>query len=356
MPILPQNMTFTWKQRLAQILVIAVTLFLAVCLRFSSGRQEKNSEKMPDVRRGNVMGTTYEIQICRRNGHTDNSMLMEKAIRVLNHYEALCSTWIEASEISIFNRASASEKVPLSADVLEVMRLAKRAYEETDGVFNVTCGNVWQKWRRASETPNAQPPAYIELAAALKNSSWENIQLADTYAVKLHPEVQVVLGGIVKGIAVDRALEMLLTPDTEYASVNVGGDVATWIADGFRFFSEVEITSPEGGISEIKRITPEMSFIRHVKNGWTYAVCTSGNYARKFTVGGKEYSQILDPRTGYPTLGPAGVTVFASDSYTADIWSTALSVLGKDGVTLLPKSALALFNGNTSEGKGTHKK
>jgi thiamine biosynthesis lipoprotein ApbE len=41
---------------------------------------------------------------------------------------------------------------------------------------------------------------------------------------------------------------------------------------------------------------------------------------------------ILDPRSGMPVEGPRLVTVLASRATAADAWSTALVVLGRDGV------------------------
>ena len=62
------------------------------------------------------------------------------------------------------------------------------------------------------------------------------------------------------------------------------------------------------------------------------AVATSGNYRRFSVIDGKRYSHILDPRTGRPTDAAASVTVIAPDCTTADVWATALSVLGTEGL------------------------
>jgi thiamine biosynthesis lipoprotein len=65
------------------------------------------------------------------------------------------------------------------------------------------------------------------------------------------------------------------------------------------------------------------------------AVATSGDYARYFSIGGRRYSHLIDPRTGRPVGSVPSVTVVAPDASTADALATGISVLGpRDGVEL----------------------
>ena len=73
------------------------------------------------------------------------------------------------------------------------------------------------------------------------------------------------------------------------------------------------------------------------------AICTSGDYARPIIVGPQRYSHIIDPTTGRPTDSLPSVTVFAPKARTADIWATALSVLGPKGFELLPSDVEAMI-------------
>jgi thiamine biosynthesis lipoprotein len=67
--------------------------------------------------------------------------------------------------------------------------------------------------------------------------------------------------------------------------------------------------------------------------GW--ALATSGNYERTVEIDGKRYAHIVDPRTGLPVEGMAGVTVLCPSATAADALSTALFVVGMDGITAL---------------------
>jgi thiamine biosynthesis lipoprotein len=67
-----------------------------------------------------------------------------------------------------------------------------------------------------------------------------------------------------------------------------------------------------------------------IELGEGMAVATSGNYERFVEIEGKRYSHIVDPRTGWPVTGMAGVTVVAPSAAAADALSTAFFVLGPE--------------------------
>ena len=84
--------------------------------------------------------------------------------------------------------------------------------------------------------------------------------------------------------------------------------------------------------------------VLHLAHG--QAVATSGHYERFVTLDGRRYAHIVDPRTGFPVEGMAGITVLASTAVEADALSTTLFVLGmQEGLTVLQKKpgCAALF-------------
>ena len=87
--------------------------------------------------------------------------------------------------------------------------------------------------------------------------------------------------------------------------------------------------------------------------GWPRgAVCTSGDYARPVIVAGRRFSHIVDPATGLPTDLLPSVTVLAPKARTADIWATALSVLGPKGFQRLPIDVEAMIVAGTKDDYG----
>jgi len=257
------------------------------------------------------------------------SQTLDAAEQALRDVEAHMSSWITASEVSRFNRAKANVLVPLSPATLEVLRAARHAAKATNGAFDVTCRPVIELWRRAGKT--GQLPTPPEITAARAASSWELIELTETGAIKKVATARVDLGGIAKGYANDQAIKAMHRLGVTGGLVDVGGDVVCFGSATRNAGWAVEIKDPR------KKGTLGTLRIRDA------AVCTSGDYARFAMIGGKRYSHIIDPRTGQPATTTIAVTVIAPSAMTADIWATALSVLGPQGLSLLPQDVEAML-------------
>lgn len=126
-------------------------------------------------------------------------------------------------------------------------------------------------------------------------------------------------GGIGKGYAAQRAIELLRSQGFTIASVDMGGDLA--IGDppsdhlgGWR----VEIITGLGTNRSVSLAN--------------CAIATSGDLERFYEYEGVRYSHIIDPRTGYGIRERRAVTVIASDASIADAIASAVSVLGEGGL------------------------
>lgn len=271
-----------------------------------------------------IMGTQTRLAVVLPTTEVDRGgEILGAAEAELRRVEALMSTWIEETEISRFNVAVAEEAVPLSADSLEVLNAARRLFDRTEGAFDVTCRPLIELWRLAGE--EGRLPREGELDEARRASAWSQIELSGQMARKSRETTCVDLSGIAKGFAIDRALWILRRSEAAGGLVEVGGDLRVF---GF---------GPEGDDWSVGIRSPiedrawgEMS----LSDG---AVCTSGDYARFTEIDGRRFSEIVDPRTGRPADRASSVTVVADDAMTADAWATALSVLGPEGLSLLPK-------------------
>jgi thiamine biosynthesis lipoprotein len=75
------------------------------------------------------------------------------------------------------------------------------------------------------------------------------------------------------------------------------------------------------------------------------------------SLNGKQYSHIIDPRTGYPSEGIVSVTVFAPKAELADALATSVFVMGKtagmDRINQLPEIECIIVenNGNIIKSK-----
>jgi thiamine biosynthesis lipoprotein len=254
---------------------------------------------------------------------------LTEAEAVLRNLEARLSSWIDASEISQLNAAAAGQTIQLSTTTLDVLRAARRAYVETDGAFDVTCRPLIELWRKAGKLDRL--PTAAEIATARSASQWEAIELTETGAVKRRGSARVDLGGIAKGYAIDAAVAALRTAGLESGLVDVGGDERLFGRGVHGEAWPVAIQDPFGSGTLCKMRLDAT------------AVCTSGNYARSIQIGQHRYGHIIDPRTGQPAETAASVTVVARSALLADIWATALSVLGPHGIDRLPAEVDALI-------------
>lgn len=270
-----------------------------------------------------VMGTSCTLlAVVPASRTSDGRRALERAEAALRGVEARMSVHLERSEVGRLNRAAAGETVRLSPDTLAVLAAALRIHRDSEGAFDVTCRPLLELWRERARI--GRLPSSEELIAARGKSSWQQLALLSDGVRKLGSGVRVDLGGIAKGWGVDAAVGVLEAAGCVGGLVEVGGDLRLWG------------TRPEGGAWPVEVRDPFADAVMVTLRLSAGAVCTSGNYARGVEVGGRRYSHVVDPRTGWPADAVPSVTVAAADALTADAWATALSVLGPDGLNLLP--------------------
>jgi FAD:protein FMN transferase len=237
---------------------------------------------------------------------------------------------------SSFHDAEVGAEVPVSAETLAVLSAARDAFECTDQTFDVTCRPQLELWRGASQ--RNEFPTEEQLAEVRAASNWNGIRLTSTGIIKHVPQASIDLGGIAKGYAIDRALDVLRQAGVRGGLVDVGGDLACF---GLQ-------PSGQPWLVDVKDPDLPGAFVR--LQVVDRAVATSGDYARRIVIAGKRYSHIIDPRTGRPADAARSATVVAPSALVADVWATALSILGPGGFERLPKGVEALLV--TADGSG----
>jgi thiamine biosynthesis lipoprotein len=309
-------------------IILAIAVLVGVGLWRTAGRPA--SGRITLCRQPQrVMGTTCTLTLVTEHGRSAQARrALGQAEAALRAAEARMSVWLAESEISRFNTAAAGE-VPLSAETLEVLRAAEQAAIQTGGAFDVTCRPLIELWKRAGE--RGAPPADAELIRARSASQWALIELTGQGAIKRSAAACVDLGGIAKGHAIDRAADVMRQAGVLGAVIDVGGDLRCCGRPAHGRSWPVDVRNPFG---------PGRLAKFRIPGG---AVCTSGNYARYIEIGGRRYGSIVDPRTGRPADAAQAVTVLAPTALTADIWATALCVLGPKGFAELPDDVEALM-------------
>lgn len=230
--------------------------------------------------------------------------------------DSILSNYRPSSELSLLSTRAYGHPVRVGRDLFAVLQRAQFLASISDGAFDVTVGPYAKLWREARRRGRLPDPNALEAAARVVG--WQKVLLdADAQTVELlAPGMQLDVGGIAKGYAGDQAIQTLRARGIRSALIEMGGDIvvsdAPPGAEGWRI--EIE-NAPAGG---------RIVYLRD------QAISSSGDTNQYVEIGGKRYSHILDPRTGFGLTNRIAVTVIAPDGLTCDGLSTTLSVLSPE--------------------------
>lgn len=212
-----------------------------------------------------------------------------------------------------------SHSVPVSDDLWKVLQKADEVSRKSDGSFDVSVGPLTRLWRQARRTQAWPEAAKLEKARAAVG--FERIVFDEkNRAVQLtRADMQLDLGGIAKGYALDEALRALKERGLDQALVEGGGDIRV----GRSPVGEPSWSVSIAGLHDRDTETVMLN-LRET------AVATSGDLFQFFEYQGKRYSHLIDPRTGIGLTRQSSATVVAADGITADAWASALLVMGPE--------------------------
>lgn len=228
--------------------------------------------------------------------------------------EDIMSDYRPDSEVRRLGRRH-GEWVVVNDELFDVLALALRVAEETDGAFDPTVGPYVALWREARRAGRLPPAG--DLADARRRVGWRKVELDSTRrAVRLDGAgMRLDLGGIAKGFILDRARETLAQHGVASVLLEAGGDVVV---------GEPPPGRP-GWRIEISGAGPEVAARASSLAG--AAVATSGGTEQFVVIDGARYSHVVDPRTGHGLTNGLVATVIASEGALADALATALTVL-----------------------------
>jgi thiamine biosynthesis lipoprotein len=263
------------------------------------------------------MGTTVRIVLYG----TDERAARELAGRAFSRVaelDARLSDYLDSSELMALCRAAGGPPVAVSTDLFAVLFAAHGFSVQTQGAFDVTVGPLSRLWRRARA--RGELPEAAQLEEAQRRVGYRNMDLSsELRQVRLaEPGMLLDLGGIAKGYAADRALDVLVARGAPRALVAIGGDIVAGDAPPGTPGWEIVI-APLG----TRRGVPVPSVTLRQA-----AISTSGDAEQYLEWGGEHYSHILQPATGSAVTGRRAVTVIARSGMTADALATAVKVLG----------------------------
>jgi len=271
-----------------------------------------------------VMGTSVEVQAFGADEGTRRAAI-DEAFAAFDEVDRLMSNYRADSELARVNRDAAHGAVTISDAMLAVLNAAQRVSVASNGAFDVTVGPLVKLWGFHDKTPHV--PSQPELASVRPLVDYRNVRLdADHKTVQFtQPGVELDLGGIAKGFAVEIAAGVLRRRGLA-GFIDAGGNqYLLGTPPGKRMWS-IGIKNP---------VAP--SQVLGVIETSETSVSTSADYYNFLVAGSRQYGHILDPRTLEPSTAALSVTIVSRDGTLADAMSKAAFVLG-------PTAGLALVD------------
>lgn len=307
------------------VVITVLCLFLAGCAvrpSLHAGRNEKTFLDVFDT----VTTVIGSAELADDFGQTAQNIHEE-----LLYYHKLFDIYHEyegQNNLYTVNANAGIAPVTVAPALLEFLKDCKEYYTLTDGRVNVALGGVLRLWHEARENAlddaqNAALPDKTALRNAAAHCSIDAIVLNEENSTVYlsDPLVQLDVGAIAKGWATQKAAQNAPSG----ILLSVGGNVCATgpkQAPDTPWVVGVENPDGEGYLQKVE-----------VQKG---SVVTSGDYQRYFTVAGRNYHHIIDPKTLCPADRWRSVTVICDDSGLADALSTALFLMSQaDGTALL---------------------
>lgn len=259
-----------------------------------------------------VMGTTFSVVLYG----SDQAQLEAAAGAALDEarrLDRLLSNYDPASEWSRVNREAASRPVKVSPELFALLSQCLEYSRQSDGAFDITVGPLMRAWGFfKGEGQMARKP---DVAAALARVGYRHLRLdpANQTVQFDQPGVELDPGGIGKGYAVDRMVDLLKRSGVSIALVSAGGSSIYGLG--------APPDDPRGwriAIAHSEVFLKDMS------------LSTSGSAEKFFFAGGRRYSHIMDPRTGHPLEGAYSVSVVAPRTIDSEAWAKPYVILGRE--------------------------
>ena len=291
-----------------------LTLLLLVCATPAHADWMERTEA--------IMGTRCYVELWADDPVKGNDAI-DAVMAELRRIDDLMSHYKPESQLSQINQYANERAVQVDKELFDLIKLSTHYSQITEGAFDITYASVGYLY----DYPRHIRPTEEQIREKLPSVNWRNMLLDEEHhTVRFeHPGMRIDLGGIGKGYAVDRGIDILKARGIARALVTAGGD-SRIIGDRMGRPWLVAVRHPDNPNKVVTRIPLSDS-----------AVSTSGDYERYFDEGGVRYHHIIDPRTGHSASKVRSATILAPTATQTDGMSKTAFVLG-------PEKALEIIN------------
>jgi len=271
-----------------------------------------------------LMGSRFDITVVAKNEDV-GYINIDEATAEISRIEKLISSWDPDSETAQINRNAGVKPVKVSSEVFMLIERSKQISELTDGAFDISYTSLDEVWK--FDGSMRSKPSEEKIEASISKIGYRKIILNEREQTVFLAKkgMKISFGAIGKGYAADKAKELLVSKQVVGGIINAAGDLTTW---GTKANGEKWLIGIANPLSKEKIF----SWLPIVES----SVATSGNYEKHVIIDNIKYSHIIDPRTGYPSIGVNSVSIFAKSAETCDALATAVFILGKEnGLSLI---------------------
>lgn len=312
-------------------IMFAAAFFCAQCIAGAPVREEGSIDAMDSV--FSVVAYGDSAKRVR--------LAVTHALDEAGRLDAMLSNYKPHSEWSGMNREAADRPVHVSPELFELLQTCLDFSRRSEGSFDISVGPLMRVWGFYKGTGHLANPA--ELARAMQFVGYRNV-LLDRSALTVRfakKGVELDPGGIGKGYAVDRMVELLRRDGIRAAFISAGGSSIYALGappgeDGW------PIKLNDGGRSSIPAAAVCLR---------DQSLSTSGSYEKFFVADGKRWSHIMDPRTGNPATGMLSVSVIAPKTIDSEAWAKPYFILGHDWTQQHKGRGFRIFMCEDSTGK-----
>jgi len=263
------------------------------------------------------MGTVFTV-VAYGSNSAYLGEVADQAFREIDRLDDQMSNYKPESELSVINRQAYRHKVVVEPELFKLLEDSLRYSEETGGAFDITVGPLMKSW--GFFRGRGRMPSSAELTQVLKRIGYQHVKLdASARTIQFdEPGIEIDLGGIAKGYAVDQVVKILRSDGIQQALVSSGTS------------SVYALGSPPGEqgwkVSVRDPLDPKKAAcVLRLQN---LSLSVSGDYEKFFKLGGKIYAHIMDPHTGRPVENMLSTVVVSPLATDSDGLSTSFFVEG----------------------------
>ncbi len=244
-----------------------------------------------------AMGSAYSVVVYGED-RTRMEGAVDAAFAEVQRLDDMLSNYKPESELSQINREAGNHPVPATQEMFDLLAACVEYSRQSEGAFDITVGPLMKVWGFYKGT--GRLPHRAEILGAMDRVGYRNIVLDAAHrTVRFAKEgVELDPGGIGKGYAVDRMVDVLKQYGIQAALVSASGSSIYGLGapPGEKGW-KVEIRDPKNEKKSVAEV--------YLKDE---SMSTSGNYEKFFRAEGRIYSHIMDPRTGWPAQGVLSVS------------------------------------------------